>query len=86
MHDAEHQSIDEPAEHQCMDEPAEHQCIDEPSLNDLIPILKVCVKEILKADGDRDYMCPSNLTVQQTLAIADFVRCAIQKLAAVPSS
>ena len=35
---------------------------------------------IMKADGDRDYMNSSNLTVRQTTAIADFIRIAIARL------
>ncbi|HWS65673.1 MAG TPA: hypothetical protein VN325_23175 [Steroidobacteraceae bacterium] len=35
---------------------------------------------ILRADGDRDYMNPSDLTVQQTMAAADLIRIAADRL------
>jgi hypothetical protein len=35
---------------------------------------------IMRADGDRDYMNGSNLTVQQTTAIAAFLRLAAERI------
>lgn len=43
-------------------------------------MLDNCANEIVSADGDRDYMNPSNLTVQSALAIADLLRLAALKL------
>ena len=48
----------------------------------LLSALKTSVEQILRADGDRDYMNHSDLTVQQTTAIADFIRLAIKRLEA----
>jgi hypothetical protein len=50
------------------------------SANALCVILEECVGVVLKADGDRDYMNPSNLSCQQTQAIADYMRLAIKML------
>jgi len=35
---------------------------------------------IVSADGDRDHMNPSNLKVEQTLAFAQMLRCAADKI------
>ena len=48
---------------------------------DVLTLLGQCRSAILKADGDRDYMNPSNLTVQQTKAIADYISIAIHTFA-----
>ncbi len=48
---------------------------------DLAEAMGLAAAEVMQADGDRDYMNPSNLTVQQTTAIADMMRLAAARLA-----
>jgi hypothetical protein len=48
---------------------------------DILALLRESRSAILKADGDRDYMNPSNLTVQQTMAISDYISMAIHAFA-----
>lgn len=36
--------------------------------------LRLVAETIMRADGDRDYMNPSDLNVQQTTAVADLLR------------
>jgi hypothetical protein len=43
--------------------------------------LRLVADTIMRKDGDRDYMNPSNLNVQQTTAIADLLRGAAERLA-----
>ncbi len=43
-------------------------------------MLEKCADDILRTDGDRDYMNTSNLTVQATTALADLLRLAALKL------
>lgn len=42
--------------------------------------LRIVADTIMRADGDRDYMNPSDLTVQQTTSIADLLRGAADRL------
>ncbi len=51
-----------------------------PSVDTLCEILHINAGLIKSIDGDRDYMNPSNLTVQQTMATADYINMAIARL------
>lgn len=42
--------------------------------------LRLVAQTIMREDGDRDYMNPSNLNVQQTTAIADLLRTTADRL------
>lgn len=50
----------------------------------LAALLQACANVIFRVDGDRDYMNPSDLTVQQTTAAADLLRLAATALGAAP--
>ncbi len=49
-------------------------------------MLRKCADEVIRVDGDRDYMNHSHLTVQASLAMADLIRLAAKKLEARPCS
>jgi hypothetical protein len=43
-------------------------------------VLEQSAEIIMRADGDRDYMNHSDLTVQQTTSIAGFLRLAAERI------
>jgi hypothetical protein len=43
-------------------------------------VLEQSAEIIMRADGDRDYMNQSHLTVQQTTSIAAFIRLAAERI------
>lgn len=45
--------------------------------------LRLVADTIMRADGDRDYMNPSDLNVQQTTAVADLLREAANRFEAI---
>lgn len=54
----------------------------EPITNaELAEAMLLAANEVMRIDGDRDYMNPSDMKVQQTTAIADVMRMAASRLA-----
>jgi hypothetical protein len=52
-----------------------------PITNDYLrQTLEQCAEIIIRADGDRDYMNHSDLTVQQTTSMAAFMRLAAERI------
>jgi CRISPR/Cas system CMR-associated protein Cmr3 (group 5 of RAMP superfamily) len=45
--------------------------------------LRLVANMVMRTDGDRDYMNPSDLNVQQTTSIADFLRSAADRFEVV---
>ena len=50
--------------------------------DELAKVLKEAAEAVMKADGDRDYMNPSDLTVQVTTSCANLMMLAAERLAA----